>query len=175
VRRWVWDTDMPGALVVDEMGLGKTFTSVAAAIMCKLVTKKVVKGLPLSIWWANTLEELVNVAKNIFRRMIGDEREWYRLRKYNAVPCHLSETQSTPPQGHPALTSAVEPMRMVTWPRVAEKFKTVIDEITYETDFKLIELLHAKNANLTHESLNTNIAEPGNRWNICSVFYDTLT
>ena len=22
VRRWVWDTDMPGALVADEMGLG---------------------------------------------------------------------------------------------------------------------------------------------------------
>jgi len=29
VRRWVGDSDMPGALVVDEMGLGKTFTSVA--------------------------------------------------------------------------------------------------------------------------------------------------
>ena len=26
VRRWVWDADMPGALVADEMGLGKNFT-----------------------------------------------------------------------------------------------------------------------------------------------------
>jgi len=49
VRRWVWDADMPGALVADEMGLGKTFTSVAAAMLCKLVTEKVVRGLPLSI------------------------------------------------------------------------------------------------------------------------------
>ena len=49
VRRWVWDADMPGALVADEMGLGKTFTSVAAAMLCKLVTEKVVMGLPLSI------------------------------------------------------------------------------------------------------------------------------
>ena len=57
VRRWVWDTDMPGALVVDEMGLGKTFTSVGAAMLCKLVTEKVVMGLPLSIVWGNTLEE----------------------------------------------------------------------------------------------------------------------
>ena len=29
---------MPGALVADEMGVGKTFTSVAAAMICKLVT-----------------------------------------------------------------------------------------------------------------------------------------
>jgi len=57
VRRWVWDADMPGALVADEMGLGKTFTSVAEAMLCKLVTEKVVMGLPLSILWGNTLEE----------------------------------------------------------------------------------------------------------------------
>jgi hypothetical protein len=60
MRRWVWDADMPGALVVDEMGLGKTFTSVAAAMVCKLVMEKVVMGLPLSILCGNTLEEWVN-------------------------------------------------------------------------------------------------------------------
>ena len=49
VRRWVWDDDMPGAQVADEMGPGKTFTLVAAAMLCKLVTEKVVMGLPLSI------------------------------------------------------------------------------------------------------------------------------
>jgi hypothetical protein len=51
---------MPGALVADEMGLGKTFTSVAAAMLCKLVTKKDVMGLPLSFLLKNTLEEWVN-------------------------------------------------------------------------------------------------------------------
>jgi SNF2 family DNA or RNA helicase len=35
MRRWVWDVDMPGALVADEMGLGKTIPSVAAAMLCK--------------------------------------------------------------------------------------------------------------------------------------------
>jgi SNF2 family DNA or RNA helicase len=40
---------MSGALVADEMGLGNTFTTVAVAILCKLVTEKVVMGLPLSI------------------------------------------------------------------------------------------------------------------------------
>ena len=54
VRRWVWDADTPGALVADEMGLGKTFTSDAVAMLCKLVTEKVVMGLPPSILWGNT-------------------------------------------------------------------------------------------------------------------------
>ena len=49
VRRWVWDADMPGAQVAYEMGLGKTFTSVVAAMLCILVTDKVVIGLLLSI------------------------------------------------------------------------------------------------------------------------------
>jgi hypothetical protein len=49
VTRWISDPDMPGALVVDEMGLGKTFTSVAATMICKLVTEKVVMGLAVSI------------------------------------------------------------------------------------------------------------------------------
>jgi len=57
VRRWVWDEDMAGVLVADEMCLGKIFTSVAAAMHCKLVTVKVEMGLPLSILWGNTLEE----------------------------------------------------------------------------------------------------------------------
>jgi hypothetical protein len=57
VRRWVWDADMPGALVADEMGLGKTFTLVAAAMICKLPTENDVMGFPLSILWGNTLGE----------------------------------------------------------------------------------------------------------------------
>ena len=39
------------------MGPGKTFTSVAAVMLCELVTEKVVMGLQLSILWGNTLEE----------------------------------------------------------------------------------------------------------------------
>jgi SNF2 family DNA or RNA helicase len=66
VRRWVWNADIPGALVLDEMGLGKTFTSVAAARLCKLVTEKVVLEFPLSMFWGNTLEESVILAHNDF-------------------------------------------------------------------------------------------------------------
>jgi len=163
VRRWVWDTDMPGALVADEMCLGKTFTSVAAAMICKLLTEKVVMGLPLSILWGNTLEEWVNLAQNDFPGIIGDEREWYPLRRQNSVPRRLSEIHSTPPQGHPALTSAFEPILGVTMHGVAETFKSVIDEMTYGTDFILINLFNVENAKLTQQDLNTSIDELENR------------
>ena len=73
VKRWVWDADMPGALVADEMGLGMTFTSVAAAMLCKFVNEKVVMGLPLSILWGNTLEEWVILADNNFPGIVGEE------------------------------------------------------------------------------------------------------
>jgi len=175
VRRWVWDADMPGALVADEMGLGKTFTSVAAAMLCKLVTEKVVMGLPLSILWGNTLEKWVILADNDFPSIVGEEREWYPLQRLNSVPRHLLEIQTTQPHRHPALISAHEPILVVTMPGVAETFKTVIDEMTRGTDFKLVNLLHPENANLTHEDLNTSIDEPENRWNIHLVSYDTIT
>jgi hypothetical protein len=175
MRRWVWDGDMPGALVADEMGLGKTFTSVAAAMLCKLLTEKVVMGLPLSIVRGNTLEEWVILARNDFPGIIGEEREWYPLQRLNSVPRRLLEIQTTPPHGHPALESALEPILVVTMPGVAETFKKVIDKMTHGTEFKLVNLLHAENANLTNKDLNTSIDKPENRWNIHLVSYDTLT
>jgi hypothetical protein len=140
VRSWVWDADMPGALVADEMGLGKTFISVAAAMICTLLTGKVVMGLPLSIWWGNSLAESVNMVQHNFPRIIGEGREWYPLRRHNSVPHHHIEIQTPPQQGPPALTSALEPILVVTMPRVAETFKSVIDKMTFATDIKLIDL-----------------------------------
>jgi len=175
VRRWAWDTDMPGALVVDEMGLEKTFTLVAVAMLHKLATEQVVMGLPLSILWGNTLEEWVILADNDFPGIVGEEREWYPLQRLNSVPRRLLKIQTTPPHGHPALVSALESILVVTMPGVAETVKTVIDEMTHGTNFKLVNWLHAKNANLTHEDQNTTTDEPENRWNIHLVSYDTLT
>jgi len=175
VRRWVWDADMPGALVADEMGLGKTFTLVAAAMICKLLTEKVVMGLPLSIVWGNTLDQWVNMVQNDIPGIIGEEREWYLLRRHNSMPRHLMEIQKTPLQGHPALTSAIEPIPVVTMPGVAETFTTVIDQMTFATDFKPIDILHMADPNLTHEDLNTSLDMPDNRSNVHLQLYDTLT
>jgi hypothetical protein len=175
VRRWVWDTAMPGALVADEMGLGKTFTSVAATMICKLLTEKVVMGLPLSILWGNTFGEWLNLAENDFPEIISDEREWYPLWLQNSVLRRLSEIQATPPQSHAALTLAFEPILVLARPGVAETLISVIDEMTYGTDLMLINQLDAENLNLTHEDLNTSTDEPDNQWNITLVSYDTLT
>jgi len=138
VRRWVWDADMPGALVPDEMGHGKTFTSVAVAMLCKLVTEKVVMGLPLSISWGNTREEWVILAHNDFPGIVGEDREWYPLQRSNSVPHLLLEIQSTPRHRDPALIPALEPILVVTMPGDAETFKSVIDEMSHGTDFKLV-------------------------------------
>jgi hypothetical protein len=115
------------------------------------------------------------MAQNDFRGIIGEEREWYPLRRPNSVPRRLIEIEKTTPQGLPALTSALNPMLVVTMPGVAVMFKSVIDEMTFVTDFKLINLLQAENANLTHEDLNSGLNKPENRWNIHLVSYDTLT
>ena len=49
-------------------------------------------------------------------------------------------------------------------PGVAEMFKSVIDEMTYGTEFKRVNLFYTENLNLTHEDLNTSIDKPENRW-----------
>ena len=63
----------------DIMGLGKTCASVAAAMICKLVTENVVIWLPLSIVWRNTLEEWVILAHNNIPGIVSEEGEWYPL------------------------------------------------------------------------------------------------
>jgi hypothetical protein len=70
---------MPGTLVADEMGHGKTFTSAATAMICKLVTEKVVMELPLSIVCVNSLEECVMLGHKDFPGIVGEEQEWYLL------------------------------------------------------------------------------------------------
>jgi len=124
--------------VADEMGLGNTFTSVAPAMICKLLTEKVVMGLPLSILWGHTLAEWVNMVQNNVPGIVCEKRVWYLLQGLNSVPRCLLEIQTTPSHGHPALISAPEPILVVTMPGVAETFKTVIDEMTHGTDFKLV-------------------------------------
>jgi hypothetical protein len=60
-------------------------------------------------------------------------------------------------------------------PGVAETFKSVIDEMTYGSDFKLINLLQVENVNLTDEDLTTSFDQLESQWNIHIVLYDTLT
>jgi len=175
VRSGIRDADMPGALVADETGLGKTFTSLAEAMISKLLTEEAVMGWPLLILWVNTLAEWVNMVQSDFPGIISEEWEWYAWRRHNLVPHRLIEIQKNPPQGNPVLISALEPIMVVTLPGVAETFMSVIDEMTYATCFKLIFLLHMDIGNLTHNNLTTRLDEPDNRWNIHFDSYATLT
>ena len=166
---------MLGALVADKTGHGKTFTSVAAAMICKLLTEKVVMGLPLSILLGNNVEEWVNMVQNDVPGIIGEEREWYPLQPHSSVPHRLIEIQNTLAQGQLASTSALEPILVVVMPGVGETFKRVIDEMTYATAFKLNNLLHAENDNLAQENPNTSLDKPHNRWNMHLVSFHTFT
>jgi len=65
VRRWVWDSDMPGALVADEMGLGKTFTSVAAAVISKLLTECKAICLFMASYGGIQIDMVANMDLNI--------------------------------------------------------------------------------------------------------------
>jgi len=123
----------------------------------------------------NTLWEWVNMGQNNYPGFISEEREWYLLQTLNSVACRFSEFQATPPQGHPSLPSARELFLVVWISRVAEIFQIVIYEITFETHFKLVILLHALNENLTNEDLNTRIDKRKNRWNIHVISCGTLT
>jgi hypothetical protein len=46
---------------------------------------------------------------------------------------------------------------------VAEIFKTVVDEMSHGTYFKLVNLLYAENTNITQEDFNSSIDEQDNR------------
>jgi D-ribose pyranose/furanose isomerase RbsD len=61
---------------------------------------------------------------------------------------------------------------VVTMPGVTETFKSVIEEMTHETDLERVNLLHLGNSNQTHNDLNTSIYKTENRWNIHHVSYD---
>jgi hypothetical protein len=95
------------------------------------------------------------------------------MRRHNSVPRRLSQILSTPPQSHAALMSAFKPILLVTMPRVAETFKSVMHEMTYRTNFELIHSLQEKNVNHSR-NLNRSIDKPEHRWNIHYVAYDAL-
>jgi hypothetical protein len=160
MRRCVWDSDISGILVADKIGVGQTLTSVAVAMLCKLVTERVVMGWPLFVLCGNTFQQWVILVHNDIPDIVGEEREWYLLQRLNSVPCGLWEIQSTPPHGHPALITALKPILVLTMPRVTETFKSDINEMTHGTNSKLVTLLHIENSNLTHEDLNNSIDEP---------------
>jgi len=69
--------------VVNHNVLSTMFTSVAAAIICKLLTKLVVVGQPLAIMWGNTVQEWGNLTQVHNPLTISTELDWYSFQKLN--------------------------------------------------------------------------------------------
>jgi len=175
VWRWDWDSDMLGALIADKMGPGKTFTSVAVATICKLLTEKVVITSLQSILWMNMPDVWVNMAENDYPGSIGEASECNLPHTANSVPSHHLEIQTTPPWGDPELTSALKPILVVWVPRGAETFNDGIDVVTFRSDLKLTNSLHAEQVSIPQADLNTNIEEPENQLNFPLGSRATLT
>jgi hypothetical protein len=144
-------------------------------MLCKLVTEKGVMGLPLFNFRGNTLQEWVTFAHTDLPGIVSEKPDWYLLRRLNSVPRCLLEIELTPSHRHPIQISALEPIMVITIPRVEEAFKSVLDEMTNGTDFKLAKLSHAENTNLTQNVLNISIDELENGWNIHPDLLHTFT
>jgi hypothetical protein len=65
-------------------------------------------GLPVSIFWANTIDEWVILVDNDCPNVVGEEWEWYPLERLKSVPLHLLQIQEAPLHGNPALIFANE-------------------------------------------------------------------
>jgi len=99
VRRWVWDLNMPVALVADEMGLGKKDISVPTGMIRALQTEKVVVGLLLTILEWYTFGKLVKMTQNNYYWISCEVQHWNLVQRLNYM-CHsLLEIQTTPPLG----------------------------------------------------------------------------
>jgi len=174
VIRWVWDLDVPGVLVADGMNLGKTFTSVAAAIICTLLTEKVLGELLLTRLQGNTLEEWVKLAQNDYPGRISKEQEWNLLKWLNSVPHYQSKIQLTLLVWPAAPASPHEPSLVVTIGRIVETFKSFLEKMTYGTDFNPLIVSYMENTYLINENMNICIAKPGIWRNIQHHSYNSL-
>jgi len=88
------------------------------------------------------------------------------------MPRHHLDIQTTLTVEFTELASALEPIVVMTIASVTETLKSVINEMTHGTNFKLVNVLDAENAKLTHEDLNSSIDKAESRWNIHHVSYD---
>ena len=166
MSRWVWDLEMPEVLVADQIGLGKAFTLVAEATICKFSTKNVVVALPWSMLWGNTLDKWVDMAQNDYPWNVRNAWEQYLLQGMNAAPhCHV-QYQSTLSLSNPELISAHEPILIVTVSRAVLINRSVGDEITYLTTFKLMNILVLEGRYFSDEDLISCIEKPENWCNI---------
>ena len=82
-----------------------------------------------------------------------EEQGWYPLSKKNPVPYWLLEIKTILPYSHPSLVSAHKPILIVTLSGICKMLKSVIKDISYNTDVTIIDLLQPNHNNFTNENL----------------------
>jgi len=98
VRRWVWDSDMRGALRADEMGHRQDIHLRGSSNNMYTADWDSCNGVTTVDLVGNTLDEWVNMAQNYCPGIISEKWEWYGFRRQKSVPRRLSEIMTTPPQ-----------------------------------------------------------------------------
>ena len=98
--------------------------------------------------------------------IMDEERKCYPLCRLNSLSHRLLVLLTTPLARYPMATSVFEPILVVSLPESAEAFKSVIDQMTYGTDYQLVNMLDTENVNIRNEDLHTSIDELQNQWNI---------
>jgi len=104
----------------------------------------IVVKLSNSILLGNTLHELVNTIKNNYPSNVSAKHNCGSRQRMNAMSNSDFVIYRTPPLGHPALISTLQPNLVHILPRVRVTLTSVIQQIAIETDSKLIILLHAE-------------------------------
>jgi len=117
----------------------------------------------------------MNMPLNSLSGIISEKWLWYSLQKPYSLAHSLLEIKTSSPLQHPAPSLELELILVVTMSGVADRFYSIINEMTYWTDFKLVNMFHGNNSNLTNNDLYPKIPQPEYQWNTDSVSYDTFT
>ena len=180
VRRWIFDYDLPGALVADEMGLGKTFTVLAAALYAKCLVEDVINspGARLSVLHNRTLPQWSQEVESDFGTITGTQRTWYPCTHKFPVPRRLIQLAGTGVESEsedPSHIAPWHPVLCVVLPSVRETFVRVLQQVTEGTRFAIRDLNKDQGADITHVQLNFSKAHPDRRWDIHVITYNAFT
>ncbi|KAF8523045.1 SNF2 family N-terminal domain-containing protein [Trichophaea hybrida] len=166
IKRWLWESSLPGVLIADEMGLGKTWTAIGAAMTSKIIYEQAMRGdIPMAIFNGLTYkEQLVQATLDIDNtdsRWIKDPRCTY---PYLPPPLDPKYSKCDPRQ----------PILVVTLSNVSHTFTTALERLAANTKFRL-RVLNGKDYQHSRASdLNFDTAYPERRWDIHLVNYETL-
>ena len=179
VRRWIFDYDLPGALVADEMGLGKTFTVLAAALYAKSLTEELLTEPEsrLSVLHNRTLAEWRQEEELDFERIPDIQRTWYPCSHRFPVPRRLLQLAATSIESEedPSHIAPWHPVLCVVLPSVRETFVRALEGITQGTSFAIRDLGKDQGPDITQVQLNFSREYPKRRWDIHVVTYNMFT